>query len=101
MIQLKGEWNIADKLDKVAENVPGAYYCDYSCTACQLCVETAPENFKMNGDDSNAFVFKQPENEEERDACEEALENCPVNAIGNDGWTELFNLNCRDLRIWV
>jgi len=48
-------------------------------------MDTAPENFKMNGDDSNAFVFKQPENEEERDACEEALENCPVNAIGNDG----------------
>ena len=77
--------NIADNSDKVVENVPGPYYCDYSCTACQSCVDTAPENFKMNGDDSFAFVYKQPENDEERDACEEALENCPVEAIGNDG----------------
>jgi len=47
--------------------------------------DTAPENFKMNDDDSNAFVYKQPENDKEREACEEALESCPVDAIGNDG----------------
>jgi ferredoxin len=50
-----------------------------------VCVDTAPENFKMNDDDSNAFVYKQPENDEETEACEEALESCPVDAIGNDG----------------
>jgi ferredoxin len=48
-------------------------------------VDTAPENFKMNDDNSNSFVYKQPENEERKKDCEEALENCPVNAIGNDG----------------
>ncbi len=48
-------------------------------------MDTAPENFKMNDDDSNAFVYKQPENDEEKEACEEALESCPVDAIGNDG----------------
>lgn len=48
-------------------------------------MDTSPENFKMNDDDSNAFVYKQPENDEEKAACEEALEACPVNAIGNDG----------------
>lgn len=78
------EWNIADKSDKVVESVPGPYYCDYECTACQLCVDTAPTNFKMNDDDSNSYVYKQPENDEETKACEEALENCPVDAIGND-----------------
>ena len=30
-------------------------------------------------------VYKQPENEEEEDACYEALELCPVYAIGDDG----------------
>ena len=45
---------------------------------------TAPKNFKMN-DDSNSFVHKQPENENEKKACEEALGNCPVEAMGNDG----------------
>jgi len=48
-------------------------------------VDTAPENFKMNDDDSNAYVYKQPESDEERELCEEALDACPVNAIGNDG----------------
>lgn len=47
----------------------------------------------MNDDDSSAFVYKQPENDKEREACEEALESCPVDAIGNDGWNGLFSLN--------
>jgi len=76
---------MADKSNKVTENVPGPYYCDSECIACQLCVDTAPENFKMNDDNSNSFVYKQPENEEEKKVCEEALEDCPVDAIGNDG----------------
>jgi ferredoxin len=50
-----------------------------------MCVDMAPENFKMNDDNSNAFVYKQPENDEEIAACEEALENCSADAIGNDG----------------
>ena len=48
-------------------------------------MDTAPENFKMSEDGSNAFVYKQPENDEEKAACQEASENCPVDAIGNDG----------------
>jgi len=88
-----GEWNIADNTDKIVENVPGSYYCDYSCIACHLCVDTSPANFKMNDDDSNAYVYKQPEDEEEEELCEEALELCPVNAIGNDGWRYLFDLS--------
>ena len=72
-----GECNIADKADKVAENVPGPYYCDYECIACNLCVDTAPENFKMNDDDSNAFVYKQPENEEEKEALQRSIRKLP------------------------
>ena len=32
-----------------------------------------------------SYVFRQPQNEEERKLCEEALMDCPVEAIGNDG----------------
>ncbi|MFP4372220.1 MAG: ferredoxin, partial [Halanaerobium sp.] len=46
------------------------------------CVSEAPDNFEM---DEYAYVYKQPENEAEREACESALEACPVDAIGNDG----------------
>ncbi len=77
---------MADKENKVPENVDGKYYVDEEeCTACNLCVDTAPENIKMNDDDSYAYVYKQPENEDEKKACEEAIEECPSEAIGNDG----------------
>ncbi len=36
-------------------------------------------------ENSYSFVYKQPENDEERAACDEALSCCPVEAIGTDG----------------
>jgi ferredoxin len=30
-------------------------------------------------------VFKQPENDQEASLCREAMEGCPVEAIGEDG----------------
>jgi ferredoxin len=32
-----------------------------------------------------SFVYKQPENEGEESLCREAMEACPVEAIGDDG----------------
>ena len=31
------------------------------------------------------MVYKQPTNPEEENACQEAYDSCPVEAIGNDG----------------
>ena len=76
---------MAMKENKLEENVDGAYYVDDDCIGCHLCVNEAPENFKMKDDDSTAYVFKQPENDEEKTACENALDACPADAIGNDG----------------
>ena len=76
---------MADRNDRVPENVGGIYYVDSSCIDCDVCRDTAPENFKRSDAESYSFVFKQPETEEERLACEEALTCCPVEAIGNDG----------------
>ena len=58
---------------------------DRSCIACDACVIAAPDNFNMNEDDGHAFVTKQPEGPEEESLCREALEGCPVEAIGEDG----------------
>jgi ferredoxin len=74
---------MANANDRVAENVEGQFYVDEQCIACGLCVGEAPENFDMG--DGYAYVYKQPENDEEKEACESALELCPVDAIGNDG----------------
>ena len=76
---------MADREDKNEENVDGKFYVDSQCIDCDLCRETAPNNFKRSEDEGYSYVFKQPENEEETAQCMEALEGCPVEAIGDDG----------------
>lgn len=76
---------MADPTDCVKENVPGAYYVDMQCIDCDVCRDTAPDNFTRSDENGYSYVFKQPETEEERELCEEALTACPVEAIGNDG----------------
>ena len=76
---------MAEKDDKYPDNAAGKYYCDEQCIDCDLCHETAPDNFKRNEDGGYSFVYKQPENEEEEALCVEAMEGCPVEAIGEDG----------------
>jgi ferredoxin len=76
---------MADKTQKVAENVSGRYYVDASCIDCDLCRETAPRNFVRQDDEGHSYVVRQPENPADEAACLAALEECPVEAIGNDG----------------
>ena len=44
-----------------------------------------PANYKRNDDGGHSFVYKQPESPEEEALCKEAMEGCPVEAIGSDG----------------
>ena len=76
---------MADKEEKWAENVEGKFYVDEQCIDCDLCRETAPGNFTREEDGGYSYVYKQPENDDELELCIEAMEGCPVEAIGNDG----------------
>lgn len=76
---------MANKNDQWSQNSPGKYYVDKTCIACDACVLTAPDNFKMNEMDGHAFLSKQPASPEEEALCKEAMEGCPVESIGNDG----------------
>jgi ferredoxin len=76
---------MADAANKYPENVPGKYYVDNQCIDCDLCRETAPDNFKRNDDGGYSFVYKQPGSPEEETRCKEAKEGCPVEAIGDNG----------------
>jgi ferredoxin len=76
---------MADPNDKVPGQPGGRYYVDTQCIDCDLCRETAPDNFVRNDEQGFSFVFKQPISPEEEDLCREAMENCPVEAIGSDG----------------
>lgn len=76
---------MADSTDRVPENVNGTYYVDTQCIDCDVCRDTAPDNFTRADDNGYSYVYKQPATEDERALCEEALLACPVEAIGNDG----------------
>jgi ferredoxin len=47
------------------------------CTGCELCVETVPDVFQMEGDVATV-IDPQGATEEE---IQEAIDNCPVEAI--------------------
>lgn len=49
------------------------------CTGCELCVQTCPEVFKMQGDRAVAYVNPVPE--EFQEAAQQAADDCPVEAI--------------------
>jgi ferredoxin len=71
---------MADAANRYAENIAGKYYVDNQCIDCDLCRETAPDNFKRSDDGGYSFVYKQPESPEEEARCKEAKEGCPVEA---------------------
>ena len=76
---------MADVANKYADNVSGKFYVDNQCIDCDLCRETAPDNFSRNEEGGYSYVSKQPENDEQERLCREAMEGCPVEAIGEDG----------------
>jgi len=53
---------------------------DDSCTGCGLCVDACPAVFDL-GDDGVAIVLLPDVPDEHADACREAAEACPVEAI--------------------
>ena len=76
---------MANVSDKYPINVAGSFYVDQQCIDCDLCRETAPDFFMRNDEGGYSFVHKQPLDPTDVAQCMEALEGCPVNAIGNDG----------------
>lgn len=76
---------MASVADKYTDNVPGKFYTDSQCIDCDLCRQTAPEFFDRNAEKGYSFVSKQPTTPEEIALCQQAVDECPVEAIGNDG----------------
>jgi ferredoxin len=76
---------MAEAENKYSENVPGKFYVDDQCIDCDLCRETAPANFTRSDDGGYSYVYKQPSTPEEEAQCKEAMEGCPVEAIGDNG----------------
>lgn len=69
---------------KYAKNVPGPYYVDDQCIACDACCIEAPLFFAMDDTNGHAYVKKQPTTASEVQECQNALAACPVEAIGDN-----------------
>jgi ferredoxin len=79
---------MAEKTNRLPQNVPGAYYVDDSCIDCDLCRTTAPDFFRRNDEMGFSIVYRQPVTDNEQELAEEARQGCPSNSIGNDNCHE-------------
>jgi len=69
---------------KNPQKVPGKFYVNEDCLACEACQDAAPNNFRY-GENGLSFVFKQPDTPEEVERCQQAVDRCPLEAVRNDG----------------
>lgn len=76
---------MADVTQKYPDNAEGQFYVDNTCIDCDACRQIAPDNFARNDEAGYSFLVKQPDCEAEVEQCKEALDGCPVEAIGSDG----------------
>ncbi len=76
---------MANKDDRYPDNAPGAFYVDDQCIDCDACRVTAPDNHRRNDEQGYSYVYRQPDSDEEVAKCREAMDGCPVEAIGDDG----------------
>lgn len=79
---------MANPNDKVPENVAGSFFVDITCIDCDLCREKAPHNFTRSAAGRRSYVLRQPQNESESFACLAALQECPVEAIGQEAGSQ-------------
>ena len=70
-------------------NVEGKYYVDQdTCTCSEACEYHAPDFFAIDREDYGAYVYRQPENDDEEQKIREGMNVCPVEAIHDDDDTK-------------
>jgi ferredoxin len=79
---------MADKTNRLPQNVEGAFYVDSSCIDCDMCRSTASDVFRRDEEIGMSVVYRQPVTAEERALAEERKQGCPTESIGNDGVLE-------------
>ena len=85
MADPKNLWHDNVRGESVINGKSVSFFVDKECILCSVCSDAAPSNFRMSDDEDHDVVYKQPESAEELAQCYEAMENCPVEAIGDQG----------------
>ena len=75
---------MGDQPNRLPQNVPGRFYVTEDCLACEACQQVAPNNFRY-GENGLSYVFKQPSTTDEEKQCQEAVSDCPMEAVKSDG----------------
>ncbi len=76
---------MAASTEKWSDNANGKYYVDKNCIMCDVCREIAPQIFMESDDGDHHILTRQPTNSSEEEAVRDAMDQCPVEAIGDDG----------------
>ena len=72
---------MADPTRRHPLNVPGPWFVDARCIACDTCTDINPEIF---GRDAARKAYVQEYRPQEADLFRAALESCPVEAVGDE-----------------
>ncbi len=76
---------MADRNNRLAQNVPGLLYVDATCVDCDICRHAAPQFLKRDDDAGVSFVYRQPVTPRELSEAAAAALCCPTDSIGIDG----------------
>ena len=85
MADPKNIWKDNARGESVIAGKRVSFYVDLECILCSVCSDAAPNNFRMSDAEDHDICYKQPTTPDEVAQCYEAMENCPVEAIGEDG----------------
>jgi ferredoxin len=86
--QKKKGKTMAERTERLPQNVVGPYYVDSTCIDCDMCRSTAPDSFRRDEEIGMTIVYRQPVTPEEQALAEDAKQGCPTESIGNDGLME-------------
>ena len=68
---------------RVPQNANGKYFVDASCIDCDTCRCISSIHFRRSPEAGYSYVCKQPASAAEIELVEEAIQCCPVGAIGS------------------
>lgn len=66
-------------------SVPGKFYITEECLDCDLCRELMPDNIRRDNQFGYSYFFKQPQTSKELKLAKDSVEDCPMEAIREDG----------------
>jgi ferredoxin len=76
---------MSELINRLPQNVPGAFYVDDTCIDCDLCRSNGPNFFTRDDNTGYSYVYRQPVTPEEIAEAEDCRLGCPTESIGDDG----------------